>query len=60
MVADTGQVVEHDSLDLGHLLLHFGSHVLEIGIVGGVDIRTGQIVVPVRTGLDIHGITGNS
>ena len=59
VVADTREVVEHHPLDLCHLLLNLGRHVLEVGIVGGVNVGSGQVVIPVRTGFDIDGIAGD-
>jgi hypothetical protein len=54
VVADAGQVEEGQLLDLRELIaLRLGERG-EVGIVGRVQRRAAQVVVPVRPGADLH------
>ena len=59
VVADARQVVEHDPLQLGHLLADVLRQVGHVRVVLGVDVRAAQVVVPVRAGLDVDRLAGD-
>ena len=59
MVADPGQVEEHQPLDLLQVgPLRVGQRVqVRVGV--RVELRAGEVVVPVRPRLDLHRLAGD-
>ena len=60
MVADTRQVEEDGTVDLLHLAHFLLGGAVEVRIIVCVDLRTAQVVVPVRPRLDgVHVLASN-
>src|SRR5215831_14049926 len=60
MVADARQVEEHGAVDLLQLTHFLFGSAVEVRIVVGVNLRTAQVVVPVRPCLDgVHVLASN-
>ena len=59
MVADARQVEEDNPLELEERLLLLRAHILEVRVILRVDRRPGEVVVPVRAGLDIDRLAGD-
>src|SRR3990172_3012859 len=53
VVADAGEVEEHHLLELVQLCTLLPRHPFEVGVVGGVDRRASEVVVPVRARLHV-------
>ena len=60
MIADARQIEEDHPLQLVHLLALLGAESGQVRVIGRVDRRAAQVIVPVGTGLDrLDGLAGD-
>ena len=59
VVADAGEVVEDDALQLLELPPRLLGHPRQRRVVAGVDARSAEVVVPGRPALDVDGLPGD-
>jgi len=58
VVADARQVEERQALDGHHLGALLGRERVQVGVVGGVDLRATEVVVPVGAGGHVERLAG--